>query len=343
MAHARSRKLKTGKFWYMVEDDDTEHACGKGRKGKTLANGWASRINDAKYLTAAGIEVPPLCAWTLSDLKAADMAEAARRGLRTVRPQITGTRGGKSRRESHWKALLAFFGEKTPIDEITQERIRAYIERRESRGRKVRAATINRDLWGVLRPALRLARETEVAFYDSDPFAKLRKLDERQGRREPIALSREDTEKFIRQCWTTDARLGAFVELLYLTASRLSQEPASDGRFLRYPAHKGGLPRTFALSGRLAKVARLPRTFDRKLWRAAAEAFKRPKIRPHDLRHSRLTHEGERPGVALLDVQRLGGWRSPAMASTYLHPGDRALQANLPGVRRERRAAKQVR
>lgn len=326
MAHARGYPCKSGVFWYVVPDDRRGRPipCGKGAKGRQLATRAAARSNELKYQQQAGIEMPRECVWTLEDLHLADVQAAKDRGLRTALPQL---QGKASRRESHWRQLLAFFGPYTNLEEITQQRIKDYQEAR--RRGKAGPVPINRDLWGVLRPAFALARDTDESGYSGDPFLKLRKLDERQGRREPIALSRKEVETLIRQCWTTDALLGAFVELLYLTGSRLNQQSALDGRFLRYPAHKGGLPRTFALAGRLAKVAGLPRAFDRKRWRTAVTAFKRPDLRPHDLRHSRLTHEGSRPGASLLDVQRLGGWKSPAMAGVYLHTGREALRVRL--------------
>jgi integrase len=331
MPHARWVKLKSGKrAYYLVLDDGTSGgAAGTGEAGKALAHQWAVDLKRRLRSDRAGFPLERECAWTVKDLKAADLADARHRGLRTALPQLTGSRGGQSKRESHWKNLVAFFGEATGLDDITETRIRQYVASH-------KPVAANRDLFGVLRPALRLARETGASGYSGDPFQKLKKADERRGRREPIALSKEDTSGVIRACWETDARLGAFIELLYLTASRLTQIGHVHTNFLLYPGHKGGLPRRFALAGRLAALMALPRVFSRKRWLRAVTACGRPELHPHDLRHTRLTHEGDRRGATLLSVQRLGGWRSPAMAGVYLHGGTEPIR--VPEEARRKRS-----
>lgn len=103
--------------------------------------------------------------------------------------------------------------------------------------------------------------------------------------------------------------------------------PAIDGRFLRYPAYKLGRPRAFRLEGRLAIVAGQPRAFNRRLWLEAVKKLGLPGLRPHDIRHSVLTAVGHRQDASLLSISALGGWKSPAMAATYLHSDSTALRA----------------
>lgn len=329
MAWARPRKLASGTWWYVIDDRKKAHAAGVGKEGRELAQEWAAAMNRAKRLERAGFppeDVPAVSDWTLADLFAAHLADARRRGLRIARPQFQGKR---SKLESHWSNLLAFFGEKLALDALSDAGIRSYIEAREAA--KIGPSTINRDL-SVLRGALRLARESAAAGYAGDPFASIRPLAEAHRRRQPIALSERDCRKLLRICWSMDQRFGAFVELLLLTASRLNETPTVSGGRLRYPPYKRGRARIFTLRGgpeerRLAKLAQMERHFDRRrLWTPAVAALGRPELRPHDLRHTALTLEGKRPGASLLSLQKLGGWKSAAMAARYLHPDAEAIR-----------------
>lgn len=326
MAWARSRRRKTGRFWYVFDRGRT-YAAGKGRDGRILAQAWAAAMTKAARAEKAGMpleEEPGPCLWTLTDLYHADMTEARRRGLRTVQPQF---QGKISKRESDWRQLFAFFGAGMNLDAITGERIRAFIEAREEAG--VGPAAINRGLFGILRPALRLARDRQEVGFLKDPFTGIRRLDERTRSRKALTLSRQQAEKVIMACYGVRQELGAYIELLYLTGSRLNEKPKIEGDLLLYAPYKRGIARSFFLEGRLARVARRQRYFSRKLWKEAVSAVGIPFLRPHDLRHSRLTHEGSRPGASLLDIQRLGGWKSAAMCSVYLHPASAAMRVRL--------------
>lgn len=335
MPHARGYPCKSGVWWYVIPD--ARHGrpipCGKGAKGKRLATRSAARANELKYQQQAGIEMPRECIWTLEDLHVADIQAAKDRGLRTARPQLSGRRGGKSRRESHWKALIAFFGEATNLDEITQGRVLAYMG-----ARKRGPSATNRDL-DVLRGALRLARETDEAGYSGDPFRGVRRLDERGSRRKPIALPEKETRRVVRALWREDPRLGAYSELLYETCSRLSQVPAIAGRFLRYDPQKRGNPRAFFLASRtrlegrpLGALARLPRLFDRKAWRRGVKLAGHPTLNPHDLRHSRLTVEGGLPKASLSRLMEISGVKSPEVIAVYLHPSGKPIRIDRRGA-----------
>ncbi len=342
MAWARSRRRKSGTYYYVISEGKT-FAAGKGRVGRELAQEWAAAMTKARRAEKAGMradETPGPCLWTLTDLYRADMTEARRRGLRTVLPQF---QGKTSKRESDWRQLLAFFGVETNLDAVSGERIRAFIEARETAG--VGPAAINRGLFGILRPALRTARERkEETGYAREPFLGIRKLDERAGARKPIALPEREVWRVIRRCWRTSRKLGAYVELLFLTASRLNEHPEVSGGFLRYPAYKRGKPRAFHLTPRVAVLAALPRAFDRKLWTASATAAGHPTLRPHDLRHTALTLAGKVPTASLDSIQKLGGWRSAAMADRYLHPDAAAIEplGGPPVARKARRSRETI-
>ncbi len=329
MVFVRSQKLKTGTFHYVITGrHDRPLPCGRGSDGREYAHELAAEIRKVRRDQRTGKYVPPPT-WTLEELKAADLQDAKNRGLVTAQPQF---QGKLSKRESHWKNLLAFFRSETTLDQVTETRIRAYIAHRQ---KTVGPVPINRDLFGVLRPALRLARETEAAGYHADPFARIRKLDERTSRRAPIVLAAKDATKLIRIARALRKDFGAWVEIQLLTASRRGQVGAVDGAFLRYPPHKRGIARSFRLEGRLAVVVRQRRAFSPGLWADAAKELGRPDLHPHDLRHTALTIEGSRPGATLESIRKLGGWRSAAMADVYLHDDARAIGPVQIGSKRK--------
>jgi integrase len=305
VAHARRKALKTGVFWYMVDNARTWHRCGPGKKGQKLAQAWAGNLNRLTYEGASGLS-SGRCLWTFKDLQAADLRRAAEQGQSSIR-----------RRESHWRMLVTFFDTAASIEVVNPSSIRAYVSARTEAG----PAAINRDL-AVLRRALRLARRLkDESGYHANPFEDWEPLNERAGRREPIALTTAQSRAFLRIARRIDRKLAAAAELVLLTGSRPGEQPAVEGRRLIYPAHKRGLPRTFPLEGRLAQVAAMPRAWSRRAWRLAVKEFGLP-LRPHDLRHSAASQEFE-AGARTADVQRLLGHRSPQMAErvyTHLFP-----------------------
>lgn len=342
MPRVRSRKLRTGVFHYMVDDAGKYHACGQGTDGKALAEAWAANIIQAKYLRGTPFQSPPRCSWTLAMLRQEHLADAKKRGLAIARPQ---PHGKQSRLESHWNTIVGFFGSDANLDDVTQERVRDFIKARQI---EVGPVPINRDLWGTLRPALGLARRIESSGYAGDPFRELKKLDEKAAAIAPIALSAAQMRALVRVCWSVDRELGAHVELLYETASRLTQEPQLRGKVVHYPRHKRGMPRAFPLDDQLRKLLASPRQFRRARWTKAvalwAEKLKMPeddprrKFRPHWARHTRLTIEAERPGADLARLMRWGGWKTASTADGYLHP--HGVPVDRAGTRRARGSRK---
>lgn len=305
----------------MRDDTGAEHKCGPGSEGKRIAREWAVAYNRDKILAKAGLlpVLPGRCLWTLADARLADLQDAKSRGLRDASPQPHSKR---SKRESLWKMMIGFFGEELALDALTNDALRAYITHRQA---TVGPVPINRELFGVLRPALRIARDSSVSGYVGDPFRGLRKLDERARRRRGIAIPERDWPRLIRIARKERRDFGAWVEMQLLTASRPGQSAAAFDDFVRYDAHKRGLPRAFTLTGRLPIVAKERRAYSRRCWLRMAKRFGVPELRPHDLRHSALTAAGKRPAASLDTLRALGGWTTSAIADTYLHPDARAI------------------
>src|SRR5262249_10942554 len=139
----------------------------------------------------------------------------------------------------------------------------------------------------------------------------------------PIALSGPALEKVIRACWDRHPPLGAYVELLALTASRLHESPSLSPGALHYPPQKRGNPRAFRVTRRLRYLMGQPRAFSRPIWLEVVRDLGLPGLKPHHLRHSALTIAGSHRDASLVDLMALGGWKSPQMAARYLHPGSR--------------------
>lgn len=340
MPYVRSRKLKTGTFHSVITGrHDKPIKCGRGPEALEYAQELVVELRKERRAAATGRPLPRLCLWTLQRAREAHLEDARRRGLRTALPQF---HAQASKLESHWNNLARFFGAETSLDQITAARIRGYITARE---KTVSAGVINQDLFAVLRPALALARSREESGYRGDPFDGMHEL-AAKPEREPIALPEKALRKVVRACWRRHKPLGAHVELLCETASRLREQPTVDGDLVRYPPCKRGIERVFVLEGRLPALVRARRTFSYLLWKEAAAAAGVPDLNPHDLRHSSLTILGKRPGMSLLKLQNYGGWKNPAMAAKYLHPGNEALRPvkqafeqarEKPAKRRKRR------
>lgn len=333
MAFVRRRRRKTGTFYSVVIGRHLKPIpCGKGKEAKEYANDLVAELQRGKRDAIAGIRIRR-SSWTVKELEEADLQDATRRGIRTAFQQWQGKR---SYREYHWHNLLAAFRPGENVDAISGARIREYIARREA---DVGPATINRDL-DVLRGALAMARDREESGYGGNPFRGIRRLDEKRARRQPRILTNAQLARLVRACWARDERLGAHVELLRLTASRLRQEPEIRGKDLYYPPQKRGTPRKFILEGRLAEIVRLPRRFDRALWRKAVEDSKLGDVRPHDIRHSAMVLEGQRPGASLGRLKDRGGWTDPATAALYLRAeGSAPLRACSGAAAGSKRAA----
>jgi len=321
MAFIRSRKYAGGTYWYVV-DSGHERSAGKGPKGKAFAKRWSERINEIRLRRKAGFpdqEIPSRSSWTLEILHDRDIEDAKQRGLLSI-----------PSRESCWGRLLEGLTPDLPLDEVTPAAIQDYVRRRRS---TVGPATINRELRSCLRPALALARRLkDDSGYRGDPFRDLPQLEERRTRRAPIVLTPKEVGRLLALFWRRDRKMAAAVEILLLTASRIGERYTVDveesrergtGKvpryFLRYPAHKRGLPRRFPLKGRLAELARKPQAWSRRSWKRVVAEFGRADLNPHDLRHTAITRAIE-AGIGWDDLQRLGGWRSLQMPlRTYSH------------------------
>lgn len=327
MVYVRSLELKTGRFHYVVTGrHEKPIPCGTGSEALEYAQELAVEIRKAKRDAKAGRPMPVLCAWTLADARNAHLEDARRRGLRTALPQF---HGRQSKLESHWNNLFRFFAPDEYLDRVTAQRIRACItfmeqnpNRRRSRG--AGPGTINQALFFVLKPALEIARGRAEAAFTGDPFAGMEPLAIRRER-DPIVLSSRQLTAIVVACWKRHAPLGAHVELLRLTASRLREEPELVGGMVRFPPYKLGNERLFQLRGRLSAVLKAPRAFSYAIWKEAARAAGLPGLNPHDLRHSVLTELGHKAGMTLGRLQNYGGWKSPAMAQKYLHRRGAAL------------------
>jgi len=328
VVYIRSRKRKTGTFHdVVITRGVTPIPCGSGKKGYEEAQELAVKIRKMQRHQRAGLPLPRFALWTVGKLRENDLADAKRRGLKTALPQF---QGKQSRRESHWNNLEAFFGKDAPLDAITQTRIRAYLEKRRW------SVGAIRDLWSVLRPALAFARGHEESGFAGDPFKGLRKPKEKA--RKGIALPLRTALKLLRSLATADPELGAYAALLFWTASRLREEGRVDDGQLIFPPYKRGEERRFQVKGKIARLLRQPRAFSYRRWYAAAAGI--PGVpsafRPHDLRHTRLTLEGRRPGASIESLMVLGGWKDPAMAARYLHP-DRATGIDAEAILHTRR------
>jgi integrase len=177
----------------------------------------------------------------------------------------------------------------------------------------------------LVRYVMRLAADDSRTKSDAEVRALIARAWER-ARRAPAHLA---------DAWRDDA---AIVELLYLTASRISQvlrlrwDQVRDDA-IHFPAHKRGAPRVYALVGRIRTIiratprrgeyvfppaarARKPYREDiKRFWKAVAPAG----FTPHGLRHSAITaalYAGEAPGA----VADRGGWKDLQMLTrTYGH------------------------
>ncbi len=283
MAFVRSRKRKSGTYWYVVDtvpvasqDGKTRwkkqtRAAGQGKDGREFAQEWAESLRKARRRLKAGL--PPeqtRCRWTLGDLRERDLADARARGLVSLK-----------RRRSHWDALTGIFGEDLNLDQLTPAALERYGRERMRRGRlmaggnvrPVGPAAVNRDLRSVLSPALKLARRLwDESGYTGRPFADLPQLEERSHRRSPRPLTAAEAVRLVAAAWKVADRApepwrpswrqdAAILELLLVTASRRGQilalrKDQIRGGILFFPAQKRGKERAFVLTPRVRAVLR---------------------------------------------------------------------------------------
>jgi len=318
MAFVRSRKRKGGTFWFVVDRHGNERRCGAGREGEKAARRWQGRLEQAEWAELRGepIETVLGASWTLQTLRDRDVEASA------------GKASLPSRRR-RWKGLLEAFGVTTTLDRLTPALIQAFATERR---RSVSAQTVRNDL-SLLSSALKLARRMRhESRFTANPFADI--LRPTGPSRPVVALPASEAKKVIAAAWAKAAKApahladlwrdnAAMIELAYETSSRISQiltlrRDQVAGGLLRFPSHKGGIPREFPVSGRIGAVLR--RIPDRGVYFFPARAGAKKKahrdnlaafwraIAPagftlHGLRHSAATaalYAGESlPAVAL--------------------------------------------
>ncbi len=235
------------------------------------------------------------------------------------------------------KHLRAFFGDATPLVEITPRLIAEYKTRRYAEG--VKPATINREL-ASLKKAFNLGlREWE--WCQRNPVMQVSM--EREHNQRDRWLSQDEEERLLKAFapWlrqvvvfalNTGMRMGEILALMWhavdLNRSTAMVYRSKNGERRTIPINQTVL----ALLKEQAKVRSLSTTlvFPSKtftllegwhLRRSFRAALKRAKIEDfhfHDLRHTfatRLVHAG----VELYKVQRLLGHKSPLMTQRYAH------------------------
>lgn len=314
MAKLRRRDRGAGVRYFIRTADGHELAAGRDLK---TARDILAHYRNLEALLRHGVPVPVRSTWTLKRLKEWDLRD---------RPEPS--------RARRWAVLLGELGDLL-LDDIDTAVLMEYTRRRLY---KARPATVNRDI-SVLASAWKRAKPLSGA--RNDPFGGLQKLKEERAR--PAVLPPEAVSRFIATCHELAAGAGKrhaaewhqnadMIELLYLTASRLSQilELRADqirGDLLYFPPHKGGLERWFRIEGRLstllssgkiqpflfpsARAAGARQGF-RRFWTKACERAG-VTITRHALRASRAS-AWFAEGKTVADVQRLLGHSSPQMA-----------------------------
>lgn len=306
MAFVRARQRKTGLHYYVIEWENGKkvwRGAGAGKKGKAFAQRWANRINEIKLRRRAGwsdAEAPQRCAWTIADLRERDEEAAEQRGLVMYH------------RRSCWRSLVGVLGENALLDSLTPDAIRGLAAELKRRG--VKDGTVNR-YRTVLSGGLKLARHSPESGYSGDPFREVPRLPEKD-RRVSVALTDKQSGVLVKILRPLHAGTANSVELLLVTASRWSQRGEVDGGALTYPAQKRGNPRSFKIDAELKSMLARPRSWSRRAWEGAREAFRQKvgvTLQPRDLRTTAATH-AFLAGATVEQVQQLLGHRSPAMA-----------------------------
>jgi integrase len=122
----------------------------------------------------------------------------------------------KSRYECSVKQILAFFGDKTRLTEVSVARIEAFKKKRLTDG--VTPAGCNRDL-AVLRRLLNLAERQRLIA--RNPFGQVDMLDERKTRKQPHILTFEEQAKLMA---VATPHLRCLIALLVDTGLRVNCE-----------------------------------------------------------------------------------------------------------------------
>lgn len=296
MAFLRKRIGPRGVHYYIQFENHSMKAVGSNL---AVARRILAEYHDRSRLAEFGINDPVPCAVTLGDLRERDTRQAIAEG-KDVRT-----------RTHVWNAIARVLSEDLRVNELTPKLIEQLGDG------DVKRATIRRR-YALLR--YQLGESVRLGEIQVNPFTRVRRVFEHDAR-PAIALSLEQVQRLLGLLANKTA---AHVEIQFLTASRPGEVGVVHGDVLVFPPHKRGVSRKFQISGRLADLLKTDHSFSRASWERGVEEFGTP-IHQHDIRHSALTIAGSQPGASLVGIMRLGGWKSPAMASRYLHAGNETL------------------
>lgn len=296
MAFLRKRIGKRGVHYYIQFENHSMKAVGSNL---AVARRILAEYHDRSRLAEFGINDPVPCSITLGDLLERDL-EQARREAKDVDTRL-----------KVWKSIQRIL----PMDMRISELTPGIIERLDDG--KIKRATLRRR-YAQLR--YQLAESVRLGEIAVNPFVRVRRVFEHDARA-PVALTLPQIERLLLLLVGPTA---SHIEIQFLTASRPGEIGVVRGDVLVFPPHKRGVSRRFHVPGRLAELLASDHSFSRRFWERGIEEFGIP-IHQHDIRHSALTIAGSQPGASLVGIMRLGGWKSPAMASRYLHSGNETL------------------
>lgn len=223
----------------------------------------------------------------------------------------------------------------TPVRTITAESVARY---RDARLKKVRPATINREL-GILRHAISVAKAEWGLDLDGNPFAEVRKPQNDAGRTRRLRPDEiERLQTALDGC--RNKQLPLLVALALETAMRRGEllnvrwsDVNERRRTLFIPETKNGHPRTIPLTDRALAILRELRQLgpqsDDRITSATAyavrlgwdRAIRRAQIkglRFHDLRHEAISRFFEL-GLSTPEVALISGHRDARMLMRYTH------------------------
>ena len=275
-------------------------------------------------------------------LRTPTFAEFAREALDLAAPELSAN--GLAHYGYCLKALAVFFGP-LPLHKITLKLARAY---RLQRVQKVSAGTVNHEM-EFLRWVIRRAVADRVLC--EDPLAELKRLKYRKRRSR--ALTRAELGKLLAECGPD---LKDAVLTMYHTALRhreltgLAWDDIDwEGRRLRIrhaktgASERGGEMQTVPVSDAVYLIlerrqatrngsdlifptatGKQDENLRRKIQRAAENAGL-GHMTVHDLRHTALTHLGERFPLSI--VQKIARHSDPRMTAKYVHPSAESERA----------------
>jgi integrase len=314
-----------------------------GQRTKRKAWGFTAEVNGKRRKSYRA-------EWTRDDAQTAlakallDVKEpvAASSGI-TLKDAVERYLAAKARKKSLaemtrvLEVFKTYFGEETPLSEITASRIAEWEARRlasrsRQTGEPLAVASINRPL-ATLRALLRMAHEKWEVLTKAPHI----KLERERGRLR--WLTAEEAERLLAACRTSkNADLVDLVEFTLFTGLRqgealeLTWERVERSRgIILIEETKNDKPREVTLNGRADAVLlrRSPKdeglvfgatSFDhfRSAWETSVRRAKLKNVRFHDLRHTFASWCVQR-GATLQEVKDLLGHSSLAMTLRYAH------------------------